>query len=225
VIKACSADIAVLQEATDPTVVKKVASACGMQFSGATRGDSVAFLSRIEVAEYRWHYTFAGRRRFMEIVPAAGGVRIFGVHLSAIHSNLTEWRRTLEIRLLLSRLQEYRNTFHLVIGDFNTLAAGEELDLGKLPIRLRALYWMLGGKIRWKTISLMVQGGYRDIYRALHPEDPGHTFPTHDPHVRLDYLFTPNQFIGRVARCEVMRDLPGVREASDHFPLLAEINN
>jgi endonuclease/exonuclease/phosphatase family metal-dependent hydrolase len=83
---------------------------------------------------------------------------------------------------------------------------------------------MSGGAIRWRTIQLMLNGGYADGYRLLHrKEEEGFTFPVWDPHVRLDYTFVPIAFAAHLTRCEVVRDAPSVREASDHFPLLAEI--
>jgi exodeoxyribonuclease-3 len=108
-----------------------------------------------------------------------------------------------------------------VVGDFNTLAPGEELDVRRLPLRLKTFVWLSGGRIRWRTIAAMIEAGYVDSYRSLH-RDEGFTFPTWDPHVRLDYVFTPGGFAGRVKECEVVRD-GGAREASDHFPLLSVI--
>jgi exodeoxyribonuclease-3 len=221
VISACEPDLAILQEATRPDVVQRLASACGMKAWGASRGDSLAFLSRTEVAHHGWHGVLLAKRRYLEIVPAGGHLRIFGVHLSAIHSNLTEWRRTYEIRFLLSQIQQYRQAFHVVTGDFNTLAQGEELDISRLPARLRAFTW-LSGRIRWRTIRVMTEGGYKDAYRLFH-KDTGYTFPTWDPHVRLDYLFAPASFAKHVMKCEVVRNVPEVKEASDHFPLLSQI--
>jgi exodeoxyribonuclease-3 len=84
------------------------------------------------------------------------------------------------------------------------------------------MMWLMGGKIRWRTIRVMLDGGYIDAYRKLH-KDPGFTFPTWSPHVRLDYTFLPAAFADRVTRCEIVRNAPGVREASDHFPLLTEL--
>jgi endonuclease/exonuclease/phosphatase family metal-dependent hydrolase len=222
VIARCRPDLVVLQEATRPNVVESLAAACGMKSWGASLGDSVAFLSRLDIAHYEWHRLVLGRRRFLEIVVAAPALRIFGVHLSAIHSNVTEYRRMFEVRELLRQIAPYRDQFHLLVGDFNTLAAGAELDVNRLPARLRAIYWLTGGRIRWKALALMIQGGYADGYRKLH-EDGGYTFPTWDPQVRLDYLFVPVPAASSVAHCDVVRDAPGVREASDHFPLLAEI--
>jgi len=64
--------------------------------------------------------------------------------------------------------------------------------------------------------------GYVDGYRKFHG-DEGFTFTTWDPHVRLDYAFLPEPFKGRLQRCEVIRDHPAVKQASDHFPLVCEI--
>jgi endonuclease/exonuclease/phosphatase family metal-dependent hydrolase len=50
----------------------------------------------------------------------------------------------------------------------------------------------------------------------------GSTFPTWDPHVRLDYLFVPHGMADRVERCEVFSP-ETARTASDHFPLIAEL--
>jgi endonuclease/exonuclease/phosphatase family metal-dependent hydrolase len=213
----------ILQEATRPEVVRSLAETCGMPYWGSNFGDSVAFLSKVEIARHAWRRLLLARRRYLEIVLGDGKTRVFGVHLSAIHSNVTERRRTYEVGALLRRTAETRGDFHLFAGDFNTLAAGDPFDAGRLPPRLRALFWMGGGRIRWTALATMIAAGYADGYRLLHA-DPGHTFPTWEPHVRLDYVFVPTAAGPRVKRCEVVRDAPGVREASDHFPLLAEID-
>jgi exodeoxyribonuclease-3 len=222
VINACQPDLVILQEATLPDVVERLGEACAMKTWGAIRGHSLAFLSRVEIAHHAWHRIRFARRRFLEVVIAGSGTRVFGVHLSAIHSNLTEWRRTYELKSLLGGIARHQHGFHVVTGDFNTLAPGEQLDLHRLPPRLRAVVWMTGRTIRWSTIRLMLDGGYVDGYRIFHKEE-GFTFPTWDPHVRLDYAFVPVAFAGRLTRCEIVREVPGVREASDHFPLLSEI--
>jgi endonuclease/exonuclease/phosphatase family metal-dependent hydrolase len=147
---------------------------------------------------------------------------VFNIHLSAIHSNVTERRRTHEIAGLLSATAPHREDFHLLAGDFNTVAVDDPFDWRRLPLRLRALLWAAGGPVRWTAHSAILAAGYADAYRVLHT-DAGHTFPTWEPHVRLDYVFVPSRAASPVQRCEVVREAPGVREASDHFPLLAEI--
>ena len=223
VINACEPDLVLLQEATRPEVVRSLAGACGMTAWAALRGQSLAFLSRVEVAHHVWHSVPLGRRQYLELVLGGSQTRIFGVHLSAIHSNVTEWRRWWELRALLAGIRAQQEGFHLLTGDFNTLAPGEQLDVRRLPARLRAIVWMTGRRIRWRTIRLMLDRGYVDAYRRLHNEDEGYTFPTWDPHVRLDYLFAPSPFAPRLAACDVVRDAPDARRASDHFPLLSEI--
>jgi exodeoxyribonuclease III len=223
VINSCEPDIVVLQEAVEPEVVEKLAGACGMKAWASARGYSLAFMSKTEIAHYAWHRVRLARRRYLEIVLAGSGTRIFGVHLSAIHSNITEIRRSYELRALLRGIKKHQAGFHLAMGDFNTLAPGERLDMRRLPPRLRAVIWMTGGNIRWTTVSLMLDGGYVDGYRMFHKEEPGYTFPVWNPHVRLDYSFVPEAFAARLIRCEIVSDAPGIREASDHFPLLSEI--
>ena len=48
-------------------------------------------------------------------------------------------------------------------------------------------------------------------------------FLSWDPHVRLDYVFVPNEFCGQTKSCEVDRESPQVLNASDHLPLLAQM--
>jgi exodeoxyribonuclease III len=224
VINAVEPDVVVLQEATRPDVLAQLAGATGMKAWAGQPDHSVAFMSRIEIAHHEWHRPAASRRAFLEIVPAGNSFRIFGVHLSAVHSNWTERRRVRELRGVLAAIEQHQHGFHVVTGDFNTIAPGETLDLGKLPPRLRAVVWLTGREIRWETIQNMLDAGYVDGYRALHPEDPGFTFPAADPHVRLDYAFMPTSFAPRLNGCAVVKDAPGVTAASDHFPLLAELD-
>jgi exodeoxyribonuclease-3 len=175
------------------------------------------------VAHHAWYRPSWARRAFLEIVLAEGEFRIFGVHLSAVHSNWTERWRVRELRSLLQGIARHQHGPHVLAGDFNTLAPGEELDLDKLPFRLRPLIWMSGRQIRWQTVQVMLDAGYIDAYRLLHAEKPGYTFPTWDPHVRLDYVFAPMRSASRVRHCDVVTG-PEAAKGSDHFPLLAEID-
>lgn len=223
VIRAAAPDLVVFQEASRPHVVEQVAGQTGMKIWAARQGHSLGFMSRLEIAHHEWHSPPGARHAFLEIIPAGTEFRVFGLHLSAVHSNWTERRRVRELRALLKGIEQHQEGFHVLVGDFNTLAPGDLLDVRRLPARLRALVWLSGGNIRWQTILIMQEGGYVDGYRALHPSDKGYTFPTWDPHVRLDYLFVPTPFADRLKACQVLYEAPAVGQASDHFPLLAQL--
>jgi exodeoxyribonuclease-3 len=221
-IQAASPDLVVFQEATRPDVVSRLAAATGMTHWGSSPAHSVGFMTRIELSHHAWHRPRGSSRAFLELVLKGTEVRIFGVHLHAVHSNWTERRRVRELRALLAAIAHYQEGFHVLAGDFNTLAPGEKLDLRKLPPRLRLLALLGGSTIRWQTIQIMLDSRYVDGFRLLHPKVEGHTYPTWDPHVRLDYVFVAGAASQRLVSCAVV-DGPEARTASDHFPLLAEL--
>ena len=221
VVAASQPDLVVLEEATSPSSVERVAAAAGMVQWASKPRVSVAFLSRQQVKSWQWTRPRWTRHAFLDVTLESGAV-IVGVHLSAVHSNWTERRRLVELRALLRHVQAHHQGFHVLTGDFNTLAAGEELDVSRLPPRLRVITWLTGRRIRWQTIRKLVDSGYVDSFRALHVDEAGYTFPTWDPHLRLDYAFVPSGFGERVQSCEVITH-PAAKAASDHFPLLTEI--
>ena len=221
-IREAAPDVVLLQEATQPGVVGRLASMLGMPHHAARPGNSLAFLSRHPVVHHAWHRPRGSRHAFLEVVPDGDPCRVFGVHLSAVHSAWTEQRRVIELRALLASIARHQHGLHVVVGDFNTLAPGERLDVRVLPRRLRALVWLSGGRIRWRTIQRILDAGYADAFRTLHPADPGVTFPTWQPHIRLDYAFLPSAFAARLKSCEVVR-ASDARTASDHFPLLTDL--
>ncbi len=223
-IVAVAPDLVVFQEATDPAVIEQLAAATKFPFWAARKNHSIGFLSRQEVAYHEWHYPAGARHSFLEIIPAGTETRVFGLHLSARFSKWDERRRVREIRSLLNGIKRHQNGFHVLVGDFNTLAPGEVLELQRLPAWIRALIWISGRKLQRETIQLMLDAGYGDGFRMLNPDDKGYTFPTWDPHVRLDYVFVPGTFANRLAKCEVITEpLDRIRAASDHCPLLAEL--
>ena len=221
IISAASPDIVVFQEAYRPAVIEQLAKSCGFDHWASSPGHSVAFMSRVAIAGHVWRRVRWAKRAYLEIVTATD-FRIYGVHLSAVHSNLTEQRRAYELRALLRSVERHQHGLHVVTGDFNTLAPGERLNINKLPPRLRAFVWVTGKSIRWITIRMMLEAGYVDSFRKFHV-DEGHTFTTTDPQVRLDYAFVPEAFKDNVRACTVIRNHPDLQAASDHFPLLTEI--
>jgi endonuclease/exonuclease/phosphatase family metal-dependent hydrolase len=223
VINACAPDLVLLQEATNPANVERLAIATGMEDGRTFQRQSLGYLSRKKVSFFQWIRPRISRHAFLEVVPAGDELRVFGVHLSAVHAAWTERRRVLELHALLKSVDQHREGFHVLTGDFNTVAPGEEFNTDKLPFRLKPLIWLSGGSVRWRTIQTVLDAGYVDAFKLKNPEDPGMTLPTHDPHIRLDYVFVPHAHSTRVMACEVFRH-PAAVGASDHFPVVADLH-
>ncbi len=219
VIKAEAPDVVMLQEARRPEVVRRLADATGMTTAIAAPGRSVACLSRLPIEMHRYVRPRFSQHAFLEVTLKEYGLSIIGVHLSAVHAAWTERRRVRELRSLLAAIQNQADAFHLIVGDFNTLAPNEKFDVSRLPYRLRVLVWLSGGRIRWQTIAIMLGANYVDAFRVFDETSPGYTFPTWDPHVRLDYAFVPKPFAERVVSCQIAGESPDAKRASDHFPL------
>jgi exodeoxyribonuclease-3 len=232
VIKAASADVVALQEARDPVVVEKIAKLAGFRFWGARWSHSTGFLSNVPVATHAWRHPPRTRHALLEVRLAEGFPRLFVLHLRAWFSKWTERQRARELRGLLDgikdQLAKEQNAFafHVLAGDFNALAPGEKFDSSPMPGWIRGMIWLSGRDIARSTIEMMQADGYVDAWRTLYADqenDPGYTFPVWNPHVRLDYVFTPQEYASRFTACEVRRSPEKTKTASDHFPLLVEI--
>jgi endonuclease/exonuclease/phosphatase family metal-dependent hydrolase len=225
VIGTAAPDVVVLQEAIDPRVVARLAEAGKFVAWGSRPRYSTGFLSRVPVTHHAWHHPRSSRHAFLEVVLEGVDCRVFGLHLSAWFSRWSERRRAREIRALLDGIREHQHGFHIIAGDFNALAPGELLEVARMPRWIRAMVWLSGRDIARDTIQVMLDEGYADAWRSLRAREPGYTFPTWDPHVRLDYVFTPARYVDRLRSCEVIREPDvDVRAASDHMPLAVEID-
>jgi exodeoxyribonuclease-3 len=222
VINSCAPDLVLLQEATSASNVERLAALTGMEEAKSYQRQSLAFMSRKKVAFSQWIRPRISRHAFLEVVPEGDRVRVFGVHFSAVLAAWTERRRDLELRALLNSIDQHRSRLHVLTGDFNTVAPGEAVKVGHLPMRLRPLMWISGGTVRWRTIQAVMDAGYEDAFRMKHPTDPGMTLPTKGPILRLDYVFVPKPEADRVLECRVVKTLEAVG-ASDHFPVMADL--
>jgi endonuclease/exonuclease/phosphatase family metal-dependent hydrolase len=224
VIRSVVPDLVVFQEATDPKVIQNLSAATDLPFWAARSEHSIGYISRLEIDHHEWHYPAGARHSFLEIVLKGSDHRVFGLHLSSMFSKWGEQRRLREIQSLLKSIERYQAGFHVLVGDFNTLAVGETLDVRRMPAWIRGLIWLSGRGIQRHTIQHLSEASYVDAYRRLHPADKGYTFPVWDPHLRLDYVFVPQGFADRLLECEVVQQHELATKASDHFPLLARID-
>jgi exodeoxyribonuclease-3 len=232
VISAAGPDVVALQEATNPAVVEHIARLAGFPCWGSRPSHSTGFLSRVPVLNHAWRHPPRTRHALLEVSLGDGLPRLFVLHLRAWFSNWTEQRRARELRGLLDGIrdqlvrEQHAFAFHVLAGDFNALAPGERFDPSPMPAWIRGMIWLGGREMARSTIEMMRGDGYVDAWRTLHPDSeqkPGFTFPVWDPHVRLDYVFTPAAYAARIKSCEVRRAPDATRMASDHFPLLVEL--
>jgi exonuclease III len=93
-----------------------------------------------------------------------------------------------------------------------------------MPWPLRLMIGVQGGRIYRFAIPEVLHAGFADCFRELNPTDAGHTLPTSAPNARLDYIFASPPLLPYLRNCTVVREPALIRDASDHFPLVAEFD-
>lgn len=87
---------------------------------------------------------------------------------------------------------------------------------------------LVGAIMPRDAVRSMVQAGYTDCLRRVHPRGDHFTCPTYRPAVRIDYLFANPELAPALLACDVFgRTGPLAEEArlaSDHFPVLAQFD-
>ena len=223
-LAAVAPDVVIFEEATDPAVIERVAAAVGLQAWGARRGHSLGYASRVctRACVVALAAVIAARVPASWCPPACD-VRVFGVHLSAIHAAWTERRRVREVGALLAAIDEWRGDPHVLVGDFNTPAAGcrarsEATAAAAAAVRLAER----GPDPLAGRVARMLEAGYVDV-AATCEKEPTPTFPTWGPHLRLDYAFVPRSQAVALRAYRVVTEPPEVPHASDHLPFLIEL--
>lgn len=223
VLQAHQPDIVLLQEATLPYSVYRLAELAGYEIYDSRTGQSTAFLSRIPV-QYQWRQIGFQRSPFLEITPEGTSLRIVGVHLMASLSTIMERVRVREIESLLAVTQDYRDQPHVLIGDFNALAPGDRFHFATYPWWLKLVVLFNGLQVRRDALTKLLDAGYVDSFRRCHPQLTGYSIPTPDPNSRLDYAFVPGVHQDIIRDSVVLRDPPAVLTASDHYPIMIDLD-
>jgi endonuclease/exonuclease/phosphatase family metal-dependent hydrolase len=182
------------------------------------------------------------------VLPGGSELHLFVAHLNATATYGGERRRVREVETILGSIGTRASEPHLLFGDCNALAPGDTVVLKHLTTHIanRVTGAGLGYERRQRQLTFgalldrgfetgvldaeallprhairrVLDAGYLDCYRTLHPDDPGYTFPAPGPAMRLDYLFAPPGMYARLLSCDVV-DVPAAYKASDHRPLLA----
>jgi exodeoxyribonuclease-3 len=229
VIRATAPDVVVVQEAQEVARFEQIAAALGMTpHLAESRGRlplRVGLLSRLPVLSLRtlrlwpvWPSCFQANVRLTD----GRSLTVFGLHLAAYYPWFFEWWRTHQIRALLRHIRLTAPGHHLLAGDFNTIAPGDRASLAEAPLWVKGQTWFQLGRVpRW-ALRPLLDAGYVDCFRKLHPKEDGFTLPSPNPQVRLDYVLAAPPLAEALRECRVVTSPGEVALASDHLPVLAE---
>jgi endonuclease/exonuclease/phosphatase family metal-dependent hydrolase len=102
------------------------------------------------------------------------------------------------------------------VRDASAAALGDALPASASPL----LMGDFNAHPESETIQMFQKSGLRDMWKEIHPDDPGPTYPAEDPTERIDYLFAgPGWAVERMERIGI-----GSRALSDHCGLLAVLS-
>jgi endonuclease/exonuclease/phosphatase family metal-dependent hydrolase len=230
VIQAANPDIVLIQEVTDEDVFQSMAHHLNMNYflGKGNRERRVALLSQFPIENFTsyqpgfpiWHNITEAIIR----VPTGGMLRLIGVHLVANPWIGFEVWRLLELRYIIRYLQQYTNEPCLIAGDLNAVAPGDRIITPSWPMRLKFILWSQGNRVYRFAIRFLVASGFVDCFRLKNRNEDGFTLPPPAPSIRLDYIFVNQRLEKHVKSCWVVCQPEGVTKASDHYPVMVELN-
>ena len=229
VILAHAPHVLLLNEADEQETVHSLAQQLGMTYVWAPGSGTkhIALLSHVPIATWKIHNRRPITQALLEVelrIDSKFPVRIYGLHLLPysmfLPYEIARWRT---IVASLRVIQAHFHVPHLVLGDFNTIAAGESLDLAIFPTRVRRLMLLQANRIAHFALRPLTQAKYTDVFRAVHPYASGRTWmPTHLA-ARLDYIFADPKMAACLHDCNIGTMDPAA-QASDHFPVIAQFD-
>ena len=182
-----------------------------------------ALLSHWPILAHAAHHLPSGtsgeRRGLFEAriaVPDGPSLTVYVTHLDhrAEAVRLAQWSAA------NAWLGRERGRPHVLIGDFNALAASDYPNAAALD-SLRAQRAADGWPPpAFDLVDRVLKTGYVDAF-ARAGEGAGATFPSDAPHMRIDYVFQPEAWADVLVSCRRWEH-PLVPSASDHLPVLAE---
>jgi exodeoxyribonuclease-3 len=229
VIQAVDPDVVIVQEAQGVASFHRIAQALEMTAHLAERRRRsplrVGLLSRLPVLSSRTLNLWPAWPSCLQATVQLANrhsLTVFGLHLAAYYPWFFEMWRIYQVRVLLRYIRQSAPEQHLLAGDFNTIGPGDQTALAEAPLWVKAQTWFQLGRVpRW-ALTPLLDAGYVDCFRKLHPEKDGFTLPSPHPQVRLDYVFAAPPLVEALQGCQVITSPGEVAVASDHLPVLAE---
>ncbi len=161
---------------------------------------------------------------FMDAVVNISGTvtHIFGVHLKCCDTGtgIEQQNREQDTEGILNYMDQLGDVPIIYAGDLNSfhpfdvkvLNSGDNLGYGPLEIMLNS------SNPRASQVHQFI-----DVYRELNPLDLGYTFVDDFYQSRIDFIIV-NQYFFEMLINSTVSTVPGVEEASDHFPVNAWFN-
>lgn len=225
VFKTLNPDIVLLVEASNDVVIDEIAAALGMFVTRAKgKRAQLAVLSKSEASAWEIYYPQKSGRPLLtaEFETQAGKtITVYGCHLQCHYFHWNEARRVGDIEAYLRFIYERGHHDHVLLGDFNAIALNDPFDKSALPLKEKLMVAFERGHIYRDAIQRLLDAGYVDCFRAVHPAEAGFTLPTHAPHVRLDYIFASSTLSTSLHDCFVAVS-PLTTTTSDHYPVVAD---
>lgn len=225
VIQQQQPDAVALLEANDYTNAQALAQQLGMElvFGTANSEFHIAWMSRLPVKHTENHRRAVFTKTLLEIEVDWEGtpVSLFATHLHAGREREKEQYRISEVHAILDILRGQTRP-HILVGDFNSLHLPDRTDIQTYLATAPNLgeEHMNEEQIPRRVLPLLLDAGYVDCYRALHPDTPGYTYKLPAPFLRLDYIFISPSLRERLSDCDVITT-ERAKIASDHLPIWA----
>ncbi|CAN5738890.1 endonuclease/exonuclease/phosphatase family protein [soil metagenome] len=211
-------DVVALLEANRRWNAMRLARMVGMKlvFGRANSNFHVAWLSRLPVERSENHRLPGLAKTMLEIEVRCGGAprRLFATHLAGGADTVHPAQ---EASIILDVLRPLSNQPHLLAGDLNSIHPDD--PIGDPPPEIEGMQEAIDDDPR-QAISNILDAGYTDCFRALHPETPGYTYPAERPWLRLDYIFASPGLTPYLESADLI-DGGDARRASDHLPVWA----
>lgn len=223
VIRDLRPDVVALLEANSRRNVAAIARELNMQaiIGKANSKFHVAWLSRLPVRRSQNHRLPILSKTLLEIEVEWEGapLRLFAAHLAG---GADPVHPADEMPVVLEVLRPLAGQPHLLVGDLNSLHPDD--PVGPPPFDVERMQAAIDADPR-RAISLLLEAGYVDCYRVLHPssEAPGYSYPTCSAWMRLDYAFASPELAPRIQACDLVVGVTTDR-ASDHYPLWVEFH-
>jgi exodeoxyribonuclease III len=225
VIQRYQPDAVALLEANSQSNVEALAQQLGMEvaFGKANSEFHIAWLSRFPILCAENHRLPVLEKTLLEIDLNWEGTELalFATHLRAGRLQEHDHYRAMEMQAILGLLRSLDRQPHVLVGDLNTV---HPADIPNFPVDAET---PVEGKEQntpifpRQVIPFLLEAGYIDCYRTLHPMTPGYTYPVPVPWLRIDYIFAAPTLAGRLQACDVATGAEA-ETASDHFPVWAE---